>query len=254
MEQKYLFIGTGEKFGFYTLRVMTLDFDASGNRVLRDYYIKNLSTDSSTAVSEARKFAEHYGVPFRGDAGFDLEEIRRSTHEQAKAKREETERQQAEEKAAYEREVNEGVLAGFILIGKYKGKTAEEISKTDIPYLFWLAGEIEASFPKMRISASIAKKFLKENNIQKPSFIGEVGETITLELTLKSAFWTTGRFPTIAWKCVTDEGNAVTFFSVAAKFKELDENDRFTVKGIVKEHYTDWNGNKSTTLTKTKRI
>lgn len=252
-EPKYTFISTGDKTAMYTLRVMCLDtvvMFGESHKVLNHYYIQNLSTDKETAEAKAVEMSEAMGLPFKGNADFDLKEIRRTRDAEAKEKREaiEAARVQREKEWAEEREQLES--DGVMLIGKYAGQTAAEIAKVDPGYLFWLADQIESGW-KMGICAKIAAKYIAETGLEKPGFVGEVGENLTITLTLNRSGWTSGRFPTIRFVCSDDMGRQIVFFSTAEKFKALRNGDQFTITGLVKEH-SEWCDQKQTIINRPK--
>ena len=258
MELQYCFISTGEKIGFYTLRGMCNVKVIVGGKVFvvaKDYFFRNLSTDKAKAETLAEEFASYYGVPLRGNAEFELEEIKRQKAEEAQNRREQIEREVARREQEYREEYARISSEGVFVVGKYTGMTPEAVSKTDLGYLFWAAQQhSENAFSKFNINCEVAKRYIEENNVQRGGFVGEIGEEVQVELTYCSSRWTTGQFPTLMHKCVTDNQEVVTFFSVAKKFKELKAGDKFLVKGLVKDHYTSYNGDKSTTINKPKII
>ncbi|MDV7393748.1 hypothetical protein RZS08_20390, partial [Arthrospira platensis SPKY1] len=124
-----------------------------------------MSNDKATAEEKAEYLSVQIGVPFKGNAEFDLNEIRRRKSEEVAAQREAVERaiKEAEEKlqAEYVRSMQEGVL----LCGKYCGMSPSEVE--DIDYLRWMASQIDLDAPeglersKWSISCQIAAKWLK---------------------------------------------------------------------------------------------
>lgn len=259
MELQSLFISTGEKFGFYTLRgIFLVAIHIQGERrvITRDYFFRNLSTDKAKAETLAQEYAEQYGVPFTGNAEFALDEIKRRKAEEVREQAERVARlvREAEEQAKeeYTRVVQEGVF----VCGKYTGKTAAQVDKFDRKYLFWAAEQfIEGLHAnKFNVNCALAKKYIEENNIEKGGFVGVVGEQIELNLTLVNSFWTRGQFPSIQFLCFDENGNDVCFFSTAKGFKALNNGEKFSIRGLVKQHYTNWKGEKSTTINKPKMI
>lgn len=252
----YAYISTGDKTAMYTLRVMCEDKLVIGGETsftLNSYYYQNLSNNKQLAEEKAEAFAEAMGIPFKGDANFELNEIKRQRDAMAKEKREALERayQEKIEKEAAERA--ERVSEGIILVGKYEGQTVEMVWKNDKGYVWWLASMTNCQ-GKLGISADIAAKFIADNNIQKPGYVGIVGEELEISLTLRRASWTSGQYPTLMWLCEDEEGHEVVFFSVAKAFKELEDGETFKVKGLVKEQREGWNGNKQTILNKPKMV
>lgn len=252
----YVYISTGEKTAMYTLRVMCEDKLVIGGETsftFNSYYCKNLSNNKELAEEKAEAYAEAMGIPFKGDANFELNEIKRQRDALAKEKREALERayQEKIEKEAAERA--ERVVEGIILVGKYEGQTAEMVWKQDKGYIWWLAS-MTGCQGKLGISADIAAKFIADNKIEQPGYVGIIGEELETTLTLRRCSWTSGQYPTLMWLCEDEEGREVVFFSVAKAFKELDIGETFKVKGLVKDQRDGWNGNKQTILNKPKKV
>lgn len=251
----YTFISTGDKTAMYTLRIMfrcTVVIEGVRGTEMRDEYIQNLSNDKETAEQKARYMSEKLELPFKGNADFDLNEIRRSREGEAAARREAFEREARERAEAWEAQKVEDINAGVMLMGKHIGKTAAEVAETDKAYLFWLAGEIEAS-GKLGICAQIAAKYIAETNLQLPGYVGVVGEAIELvDLTLKRAFWTQGQYPTLMHVCEAVTGEEIVFFSTAAGFKAIEIGGKFSITGTVKDQREGWGGTKQTIINKPK--
>lgn len=250
----YTFISTGDKVAMYTLRVMMkcrIQVGQDSFFELRDYYIQNLSNDKATAEAKAVQMSEMMQLEFKGNADFELNEIRRTRDAQALELRQAAERAHIERLAAWDAERTEQIQAGVFIMGKYTGKTAAEVAADDLGYLFWLAGEIEAN-GKLGICAKIAANYINETGVQLPGYVGEVGEPIELALTLKRVFWTQGQFPTLMHIATTPQGNEVVFFSVAQGFKEIEIGQSFTITGTVKDQREGYNGQKQTIINKPK--
>lgn len=250
----YTFISTGDKTAMYTLRVMCLCRVQVGEESfteMRDYYIQNLSNDKATAEAKAAEMSGMMQLPFKGNADFDLNEIRRNRDAQALEQREAAERAHNERLAAWAAERDEQIQAGVFIMGKHTGKTAAEVATDDLGYLFWLAGEIEAS-GKLGICAKIAADYIESTGIQLPGYVGTVDQPIELTLTLKRAFWTQGQYPTLMHIATTAQGNEIVFFSVAQGFKEIEIGQQFTITGTVKDQREGWGGTKQTVINKPK--
>lgn len=250
----YSFISTGDKTAMYTLRIMCLDtvqWGAESFKEMNHYYIQNLSNDKATAEAKAVEMSALMQLPFKGNADFDLNEIRRNRDAQAKEQREAAERAHVERLAALEAERVELIQAGVMIMGKHTGKTAAEVAADDLGYLFWLAGEIEAS-GKLGICAKIAADYIESTGIQLPGYVGEIEQPIELTLTLKRAFWTQSQYPTLMHIATTPQGNEIVFFSVAQGFKEIEIGQTFTITGTVKEQREGWGGVKQTVINKPK--
>lgn len=254
----YTFISTGDKFGFYTFRVMCkvkVYVDGESRMINKDYYVKNLSTNKAQAEQMAEEMSVGYGLPFRGNAEFELEEIKRRNSELVREQREAQERAIAQREQEIQEEYIRTVQEGVIICGKYTGMTAKELHSLDLGYLFWLADQYSAdgnSFHRLAVSAKIAHDYITQNNIQKPGYVGVEGEQATMSLKLTRSQWTHGQFPTIMFICTTEAGENVVFFSTAKKFQELEVGQNFTVTALIKEHRENWSGNKETLLNRPK--
>lgn len=262
MELQSLFISTGDKVAMYTLRgtfLKKIQWRGESKIVSVDYFFRNLSTDQQEAQRKAQMFAETYGVPLVGGAGFNLNEIKRRRSDEVEAERERIEQVQREYETRMAKEIEEqtevAVTEGVFLVGKYLGKKPSEIN--DNAYLFWLAGlefdEQNVFFDKLKINHMLAASYIESAGISRSEFIGAVGEEVQVKVKLVSARWTQGAYPTICFKCQDEVGNMVTFFSVGKKFKELEVGGEFMIKGVVKEHNI-WNQQKSTVINKPKMI
>ena len=253
-EAKYTFISTGDKVAMYTLRVMCLDtvqWGAESFKEMNHYYIQNLSNDKDTAESKAVEMSALMGLPFKGNADFELNEIRRVRDAEATAKREASERAYAERVAAWEAEKVEQIQAGVFILGKHTGLTAAEVAATDLGYLFWVAQQTDAT-GKMAVCVAIAANYIKETGVELPGYVGTVDQPIELTLTLKRVVWTQSQYPTLMHTAQTPEGNEVIFYSVAQGFKEIEIGQTFTITGTVKEQREGWNGQKQTIINKPK--
>lgn len=257
------FVSTGDKTAMFTLRIMyrveTTHPSGVGRMVMNeDCYIKNLSTDKDRANEAAAEICQFYKIPLKGSADFDLNEIKRNKSEAIQAEREAQERFVAEQQRLIEEAqtkfFNESMEQGVFLVGKYIGKTAKETYEIDPQYIQWVAERyVENDNSKFQVNAKLAKTFIEENNITFGGFVGEVGETVTVDLTLKSGYVTQGRFTTIIWTALTEDGKVIKFFSTAAGFKALKDGDKFKVTGTVKEH-SNYMGKESTLLHRPKLV
>lgn len=259
----YGFISTGDKIAMYTLRLMyevpVYQKDCEGRGYLagythKDYYVKNLSNDKAKAEAAAEDICKGYGVPFKGNAEFELNEIRRRRSEEVAAYREaaeratrEFERRQAEE---FERVIREGV----ILVGKYKGMTAAEIATVDLDYVIWMStGDLlEGARDPMTVSTRIAKAYLEANPPVIAGHIGVVGEALTAKVVVKSIRGFNGFYGTSwAFSCVAEGGERISFFTTSKKLLELEEGEEFVLEGVVSEH-GQYNGFPQTVVKKPK--
>lgn len=74
-DKKFTFISTGDKKGFYTLRVYGHNRTNGKNA---SAFIRNLSTDKDRAITKARLLSEELGLPLNEEIDFELNEIARN--------------------------------------------------------------------------------------------------------------------------------------------------------------------------------
>lgn len=256
----YGFISTGDKVALYTLRIMSrvrMTIFGRSQFVLRDYYVKNLSNDKAKAENAAKTICDQLNIPFKGDASFELNEIKRQRDGEAAEKKAEYDRQQREYQEAQTERFQRQLAESVMLTGKYLGKSPAELVDLDLGYLFWIASEFNDDYltPNnlFQISASIAKKYVDENNIKPKGYVGEIDESIELTLTLKNVIRTNGQYPSYCFKCNTPDGYSIVFFSTAKAFLALQPGETFKVTAIVRNH-SEYNRVCSTVLTKQKIV
>jgi hypothetical protein len=103
MNSRY-YISTGVKSNFYTLRYSYDEaWGTEGETIIRDYHIKNLSTDKDEAIAKARAF---------GPLAIDFDVLPIGTR----------------------RDIDWSILQG----GKFAGKSIHEVREIDANYLVWL--------------------------------------------------------------------------------------------------------------------
>lgn len=257
------FVSTGDKTAMYTFRVMydVMVVINGVNRVIsRDYYHQNLSTDKDKANRMAQQFCDAIGIPFKGAAEFDLQEIKRRTSEEIAEQLARAEKAAAEQHVRYVQKMQDdfenGVKEGVFLTGKFTGKTAAEVSVIDPDYLFWIASQYFAYDVPTRFTVGIelAKRFITENNFEKPGHIGAVDEKVEIDVTLFNKIqMVRGQFPSMLFLARTDTGETVKWFTMSKKFTTLPVGQRLKVGGIVKAH-EEWKGKCSTALSKPKLV
>lgn len=259
---KYTFISTGDKTAFYTLREGG-DLTVLVNNVyvtyFHTYHIQNLSTDRDTALTKGNEISEHLGLPFKPNADFDLNEIKRRSHEEAEAHRraeiEAEEARRTEAAELYEAAKTDGLL----LVGKYISKTAEEVAEIDPDYLYWMAAEADPEavrFSKFNASALIAKKWADANPLPISEWVGEEGTKVEFEGRLTKTVDINGMYPTTLFRFVTEDGNVIIIYSTAKKMNELEAGDTVKILATVKKHdrsfYEPHGNNKVTVLNRPK--
>lgn len=115
MKSQEVYIGTGEKCGFYTLHLVSI-----GEDYFKDNYIKNLSTDWETAYNKAKGYADRL-VAYFNPTVFELDEFGKMRGE--------------ERWNMILRNVNHTIIP----FGKHKDATPEQVIKDgDIQYLWWM--------------------------------------------------------------------------------------------------------------------
>jgi hypothetical protein len=256
MKALYGFISTGDKVALYTLRIMyevpvRTEFGISW--IMEEHYIRNLSNDKDKALEKANLLLSDMGLSLKGDPSFDLNEIKRRSSEALESERDALAKKTAEIKAEAEKVFVEACGKNVFLVGKHIGFTPEDVYSKDPSYILWLNGmEIESEIlNKFDVNVKIAKDFVVKNDIKGPTFVGEVGEKITLNLTLIKSYALIGYFRSIVFTCKTPENNIVKFFSTAKGFLALEDGDSFSVVGTVKSH-NDYSGRKSTSINRPK--
>jgi hypothetical protein len=243
----YSFISTGEKTAMYTLKTMSKVVGVNPFGVREYYndsfYIQNLSTDKQTAVDKANSLSAAMGIPFRDNADFDLNEIKRRKAGEVKAEQEAREKAHREYEAKMADEFQSEVDTGFMVCGKHMGKTAQEtVDAGDIDYVLYCASQFVVDSINMgawRINCAICSQWLSENPQPVSDYVGVVGSVLEEKVTVKRVSVCNGRFYTVMFLCVTAEGNLIKFFTTAKAFNDTERGDVFTVKGNVKEHAKD---------------
>lgn len=252
IENLYTFISTGEKVAMYTLRVMNryncTNIDGKHYSFIDSQFIRILSNDKAKAETLAVEFSENQGFEFRGNAEFELNEIRRKN---SAAKAEELEEQnrikiqyQKEEDEKFERVLNEGVLN----CGKYHGKTIEEIIKIDMPYVFWLAKQLTEDKTLFNANAKLAADYLENNEIYVSKHIGEIGDFFEGNVTVINKTEFQGNFG-MTWvvSCLTENKDNITFYTTSKKLLNTDISETMKIKGMISRH-SEYNGIPQTTL------
>lgn len=262
---KNTFLSTGEKHGFYTLRIggvfTAVTFEGETYYYNGSEYCQNLSTEKEKAVQRGAEISDAMGLPFYADATFDLVEIQRISNEEATARREAEERFQAEREKAKQAEydciINEGVMTG----GKYTGCTIEQIAATPEgqDYLRWLARPINSdtnAFTKWDAMVQMALVWVKANPIKVSEWQGTVGNKHTFTAILTKKIWTNGRFPSCMFRFVDEDGNIFVTYSTSKGMTAINVWETATIEATVKEHensyYEDDANNKVTMLNRPK--
>jgi len=232
IENLYAFISTGDKSAMYTLRVMTRVHSQNAYGAFsytNDEFIKILSNDKAKAESLAQEIANSLEVPFKGNAEFELNAIRRERDEMKAEQLAEVERIEAQriqdERDEYVRVLNEGIVT----VGKYAGKTVGEVYSVDPAYVFWLAGTADEEQSMFNVSAHLAAKYIADNEIQMPDHVGSVGDAIEVSLLVRNSTPFEGMYGT-SWVMTC------TFFTTSRKLLAYDAESTMKVKATIKEH------------------
>jgi uncharacterized protein (DUF3820 family) len=248
-----VYISSGAKNGFYTLRCMR-----AGNGHTRDYYIRTLSTDSDKAERKARAYFDRvYGaytgpdqVSFMGYADFELDP--HGTHV-----------------APWLREQRLLLDAGRWPFGKHKG---DLIADGDDGYIRWWAkqpvdgGTSEAGEAVIAQCVAIADErgLFADEEARKAQWaaeaaasnhVGAIGDR--REWTLTVLFTKVIDTPNSMFsdctqlvKLVDADGNRFTYWGWSV---EADKGDTVTMRATIKAH-DDYNGEKSTILARPAKV
>lgn len=254
--KSHVYIGTGERTGFYTLRKVEwtkrVSYDGLGVAVFcgwecNDFYVKNLSTDPKQAESKAADYAVKYGLEDYASADFDLDAWGTFIAE------------------------NRGQLIGYrrspiIVFGtKHAGHTFAHVCETDPDFVHWMfdtcAGileDVDAAMRSKRLNRleltviamnemiEDGRLFLPEKVevVQEPevpsNWIGEIGDKIEFQGTLvfRKAFDT--QYGTnVIFIVKAENGDVVKFFSTSVTFDDVNRGDWIHLKGTVKSHDED---------------
>jgi hypothetical protein len=238
-----LYIASGRKNGFYTLRVAR-----TSGEFCTDMYLRNLSTDAKTAETKARDYFERvYGgqanVQLNGFADFDLSPWGSLQ--------------------PWERAQVELVEAGVWPFGKNQGK---QISESEDGYIFYWAKQIGSS----NVAAMLVEK-CKEiaetrglynverhklavreaqtaTDLANSAYVGTVGERKVFTLTLAYIAGYDSDFGHVTVEAYRDEeGRMVVYKGTAPVGAELGQT--VIVKATIKEH-SERNGIKQTLISR----
>lgn len=75
------------------------------------------------------------------------------------------------------------------------------------------------------------------DTLKESEHIGTVGESIDVDVTVKSAFWVDGFYgSTFLIRMMDNENNSISCFTTSKSFTDLKQNDSLRISGIVKKH------------------
>jgi len=285
---KQFFISTGDKAGFYTLRVVVPKF-VGGQWIDGSDYLCTLSTDWESAVDKARDYLRtHYECDAKlyGNQ-FQLQDIQRRKSEDLAAERE------AAEQAAVQREItraaeNRAAITVAlrdeqITFGKFgpqgtrSGTSFKIMAEQYIDYCRWMRDkaadigfDIHADrHPQTlnRLEACVIAflRWAEDHGVDlsdpEPGteYVGTEGEKIQIELTverIKDAHFTAPNGATsYSWMyfCRDAAGNHVNFKTASQTFDDVMVNDAITVAGKVKSH-SEFKDTPNTWLTRVKCV
>lgn len=254
MKIKSCFISTGSKIGFYTLRILVEDYNMVGKLVIKEEFVKNLSTNKEKALKEAIQYALENDIDLIDSSDFDLNEIKRMRNEEKERLIKEKQEEETRLKIQQEEYVANFIQESVFLNGKYSGETVSEVFKKDAGYVWYMKRQWHENLKNVHehLNIIIAHNWIKQNNIADPDFIGNNGDIVELKLTLNSTYIPDGRFFTIRHYCSSGK-DIVQFNSTSKKFKELNPGDVFIIIGTV-NHHLDYEGNKINIIKNPKRI
>lgn len=241
IEPLFAFIGTGDKIAMYTLRVMnqyTSTYQGEQVTFVDSEYVRNLSTNKAKAETLASEFADHNNLEFRGNAEFELNEIRRNRDEQnaivAEARRLHLAKVEQDARDDYERVLNDGVF----LSGKYKGLTPGQVFEVEPGYVFWFAKQSDSNKSLYTIDADLAAKFIADYNPQKPGHFGNIGDEVVIEVRFAKVSYFPNRFGGTS-SVVTfydSENRMITCFTTSKKLTDNEVGTKLKISGVISEH------------------
>lgn len=258
IEPLFAFISTGDKIAMYTLRVMnqyTSTYQGDQVTFVDSEYVRNLSTNKAKAETLASEFADHNNLEFRGNAEFELNEIRRTRDAQtalvAEARAAHLAKIEKDARDDYERVMNDGVF----LSGKYKGLTPSQVFELDPGYVFWFAKHSDSNKSMYTIDADLAAKFIADHNPQKPGHLGNIGDEVVIEVRFGRVSYFPNRFggTSSVVTCYDSQNRMITFFTTAKKLTDNEVGSTFKVSGVVGEH-GEYNDMPQTILKKPKYV
>lgn len=239
---EYTFLSTGDKTAMYTLREygLAMGVDMKGQRYefMTTFYIQNLSTDKEKALAKGAEISANINLPFKANADFDLNEIKRKSREAAEQERADAEAYEQERRVKATQDYTNALGEGVMLAGKYTGDEVEKVGEQDVEYLQWFAGQaVDIDYySKFHATAKIAAKWLEENPQPISEFQGEVGDTLIFSGIVTKALEMNGQFYTVLYRFKTATGNIITTFTTAKAFDEVQVGDELTISAKVKAH------------------
>lgn len=271
-QEDFLVISTGAQSKMYTLRHMLKEpvYSTSpfcGNTVPNGFrwvsqFITNLSITKETAIQKAKDYAMKNGLKISSKVNFDLEQIQRQDKRVLEVARRKEQRRLAMIKdlpktlTAWQYQARREAKQCKILTGgKHDGKNIFEAPRS---YLKWIAENDSTETPNNKtgwLFRYIAGYFKanpfeveKESNYQ-----GAVKDKVELELTCinKTYFQTMYGYTDVY--TLTDSAGNVFVIKYTGSVWEMDEGEKATFKGTIKEHST-YRDVKQTVLTRAKRI
>lgn len=240
-QQRYYYLSTGSKQGFYTLRVYWRE--RVGDLVHdHDEYIANLSTDRGLALRKAREYVARRGGKLDPEVAFDLKEIKRRVACEANPYR-----------------------LDFSL---HTGKTVDELADTHPDFLIWLKHEFSPDNPSKgrfvqrinellvighatlctaeweytaRQKAQVADRTAKDEALlakfERAQHVGVVGEKITLVVRVTAIFRNEGQWgPTCTVLLRDAEGNYLRTSGTGKALWKLAQGEPYRISATVKAH------------------
>lgn len=188
----HLFISIGETAAYYTLRETYMHEFHDGYSIrhqVRHYHHFNLSQDLDTAIEKAKEHAGRMCLELQYDYDVlkcEMRDIQRATADEMAARQAALEARQREweaEQALREQDFADKLEAGIMPIGRYYGKTFEELP---IGYSEWLLnGEFEPESKLLRVAevyrVKCSHRALPKGNGR---YIGEIGKRRVFEATV----------------------------------------------------------------------
>ncbi len=251
------YIGSGSTNAKYTLRCRFWDFDYSGEKVLRDAYVKTLTTKFEESVERSREYIK----VLDSNAPLEAEEFVLRTVKPEKRDH------------------------SILRFGKYEGMTIDEVKSEDTDYLVWVAQNMtskantktielirEAVKDELVQAEEVIEKLeeIEKRNEEKrlsSKHVGEVGQRIgQLSLTLTGSYsWDSAYGTQILYFFEDSDHNAFVWKtssgfcrtvpveegSFARSYRPVEKGEIVKVRATIKAH-GEYKGQEQTTLTRVK--
>jgi uncharacterized protein (DUF3820 family) len=248
--QTQVYISSGQKNGFYTLRVHRFAGEFS-----TDFYLRNLSTDPDKAEEKARDYfnrvyADRPDATFAGYADFDLTPWGQSL-------------------APWERYALADIENGIWPFGKHKGTKID--SSPESYLVFWSNIKDASTRPAQALvekcreiceSRGLYDKIKAEREQREEqdrlnsAHIGKIGERVTLTVTIGKRITVEtdfGGYRLYILRNATGQVILYKDYTGTSKLSEYKEGDTLTLKATIKAH-SEYKGVKQTVINRPSNV